>query len=162
MYTFNIGYDIILIEVIILSMGQNIKKYRKEKGITQNKLGEIIGKKEITIRKYESGDIPPSIEILKEIAKTLEIDVSKLLDTVSLYPDEIIKASSDYFLEQYIHTLGYEIIGDLEENNLFLKTKVGTYEIDMKGINDLKASSKSFIEYKLHEIINKSREMERS
>lgn len=62
-----------------MAIGQNIKKYRKEKGLTQKSLGDIINKKEITVRKYESNDISPSIEILKEISAALGVTINELL-----------------------------------------------------------------------------------
>ena len=55
------------------NIGLNIKKHRKEKGLTQEELASKIGKSTITIRKYESGDILPSINNIYEIAKALEV-----------------------------------------------------------------------------------------
>lgn len=40
-----------------MEMGEIIKKLRLEKGITQEKLGEIIGVQKSAIRKYESGKV---------------------------------------------------------------------------------------------------------
>ncbi len=62
-----------------MSLGENIKKIRKQKSLTQKKLAEKIGKKEITIRKYENGDISPSVEIINEIAKALGVPNSYLI-----------------------------------------------------------------------------------
>ncbi|MBU5308525.1 helix-turn-helix transcriptional regulator [Clostridioides mangenotii] len=56
----------------ILSIGKNIKYYRKELGITQKELAERIGKSTITVRKYESDDIIVPIDVLYKIAKALE------------------------------------------------------------------------------------------
>lgn len=49
------------------------KEIRKKKGLTQKALGEIIGKKEITIRKYEGGQLKISEELLYLLVKKLNI-----------------------------------------------------------------------------------------
>lgn len=60
-------------------IGSNIKRYRKEKKITQSKLAELIGKSESTIQKYESGKVIPDSRILGEIAQVLDIPITHIL-----------------------------------------------------------------------------------
>lgn len=50
-----------------------IKNIRVYKGMTQKQLGEIIGKKEITVRTYENGRSRVSIEILFLAVRRLDI-----------------------------------------------------------------------------------------
>lgn len=69
-----------------MTLGQFIKKIRKSKKITQAELAEMIGKKTITIRKYESDEITPSIEILEKVAESLSIDVWDLLGASTKTP----------------------------------------------------------------------------
>ena len=66
-------------------IGLNIKKYREEKGLTQEELANGIGKATITIRKYESGDILPSINNVYEIAKVLGITTIDIIGDVDVY-----------------------------------------------------------------------------
>lgn len=61
-----------------MSIGENIKKYRKEKGLTQKELADKIGKDFSTVQKYELNISQPPIDVLNRIADTLDIDVSKL------------------------------------------------------------------------------------
>lgn len=60
-------------------INQNIKKYRVEKDLTQDQLAELVFTTKSTISKWESGDITPSIQILKIIAKALEVNVYDLM-----------------------------------------------------------------------------------
>lgn len=60
--------------------GDQIRKCRTEKGLTQKKLGELCGIADSNIRKYESGNQNPKIETLQKIANVLEIPVSNLLE----------------------------------------------------------------------------------
>lgn len=59
-------------------IGEKIKKYRKEKGLTQKELADKIGKGFSTVQKYELNISQPPIDVLNRIADTLDIDVSKL------------------------------------------------------------------------------------
>ena len=61
-------------------VGENIRKFRKEKGLTQKKLGELSGINEVQIRQYEIGKSKPKIETLEKIAKVLDVKVFTLLD----------------------------------------------------------------------------------
>lgn len=58
---------------------ENLKNIRKEKKLSQKALGELIGKKEITIRNYESGKIMPPLKVIEEIAEKLNVPVSQIL-----------------------------------------------------------------------------------
>lgn len=60
-------------------INENIKKYRTEKNLTQEQLAEKVYSTKSTISKWESGDITPSIDILKIIAKALEVNVYDLM-----------------------------------------------------------------------------------
>lgn len=62
--------------------GDLIRKYRKEKGLTQKQLGERCGINEANIRKYELGTQNPKIETLNKIAIALNIPVFKFLETI--------------------------------------------------------------------------------
>ena len=58
---------------MINTVGKNIKKYRKEKGYTQKQLAELLGKAEITIRRYEACYMMPTVQGIEDICKVLEI-----------------------------------------------------------------------------------------
>ncbi|WP_251862148.1 helix-turn-helix domain-containing protein [Clostridium sp. Marseille-Q2269] len=62
-----------------MSVGENIKKYRKEKRLTQKQLAKEINLSEISIRRYEKNISTPTIEIIKKIAEKLKVPVSSLL-----------------------------------------------------------------------------------
>lgn len=60
-------------------ISENIKKYRLEKEWSQEELAEKVFSTKSTISKWESGDITPSVEILKIIAKSLGVSVYDLM-----------------------------------------------------------------------------------
>jgi transcriptional regulator with XRE-family HTH domain len=62
------------------TIAQNIKKYRKEKGLSQDKLARLADVAHATIIKIESGGIQsPTIDTVQKIAKALEIGIEDLI-----------------------------------------------------------------------------------
>ena len=61
-----------------MSLGENIKKYRSDAGLTSEQLGKLAGLHPVTIRKYESGAMMPTIDNLKKLARALNIRCSDL------------------------------------------------------------------------------------
>ncbi len=92
-------------------IGEKIKKYRKEKGLTQKKLGELCGINEANIRKYELGKANPKIETIEKIAKALETTTDELRGIkkdIAYNVDEIIEALNRYKAQQLENeTLSY-------------------------------------------------------
>lgn len=52
----------------------NLKRIRKEKGLTQRELADLIGKDRSLIAKIESEDVFPSVSTAKAIARVLNFD----------------------------------------------------------------------------------------
>ncbi len=61
-------------------VGEMIRKYRIEKGMTQKKLGELCGIADSNIRKYETGKQTPKINTLQRIADALEVSIYNLME----------------------------------------------------------------------------------
>lgn len=63
-----------------MSVGENIRRYRKLRGMTQAQLAESVGLTEGAVRHYESGIRAVRPELLESIAATLGVSVSALKD----------------------------------------------------------------------------------
>ena len=63
-----------------LRIGLNILYYRKQKGITQQKLAEMTSYRKNHIQKIETAVASPSVEALLDIAEALEISPAKLFE----------------------------------------------------------------------------------
>ena len=61
-------------------IGLNILYYRKQKGITQQKLAEMTSYSKNHIQKIETAMASPSVEALLDIAEALEISPAKLFE----------------------------------------------------------------------------------
>lgn len=64
-----------------MTVGQNIKRIRTEKKITQKQLAAWAGLNEVTIRGYEAENYKPKIETLRRIADALKVPLHDLEDT---------------------------------------------------------------------------------
>lgn len=61
-------------------IGKNIKKLRKQKGLSQDRLSKLADISYNTVIKLESGGITnPSIDTLQKLAKALDVSVDELL-----------------------------------------------------------------------------------
>lgn len=63
----------------MVSIGDNIRKYRKSGKLTQKDLGEAIGISNTYLSDIETGRTNPSIKTLKKIARALDINYIELL-----------------------------------------------------------------------------------
>ena len=64
----------------ITTIAKNIKKYRKERGLSQDKLARLADIAHATIIKIESGGIQsPTIDTVQKIAKALGVGLEDLI-----------------------------------------------------------------------------------
>lgn len=103
-----------------MTVGENIKRIRKEKGITQKKLGELCGIAEPNIRKYELGKANPKIETLMKIAQALEVPINELKEDMIMTMEQLDTALIDSFYKMYCH--------ELEIRNICIKKIVSISE----------------------------------
>lgn len=69
--------------------GELLKSYRKEKRISQRKLGELAGVDFTYISKIENGtQAPPSEEVIRRIAEILEVDAHRLILSANKIPSD--------------------------------------------------------------------------
>lgn len=61
-----------------MTIGENIKRIRKEKHLSQRELGEKLGISQQMIGQYESNPNPPKLETVQKIAEALDVPVSEL------------------------------------------------------------------------------------
>ena len=67
-------------KTVYLNIGKNIRKYRLQKGLTQEKLSELICANDKFVGHVERAERVPSIKRIIKIAQILEIDLKKLFD----------------------------------------------------------------------------------
>lgn len=87
-----------------MAIGNNIKKIRKRKGMTQKELGSKCGIADSAIRRYELGGANPKRETLQKIADALDVSIYILTDEFkSLSAPHIGKQIRKYREEAGLH-----------------------------------------------------------
>lgn len=80
-----------------MTIGENIKKYRKINNITQKDLAEKLNVTIRTIQNYESNNREPKIDTLKSIANILNISLNELLYDKNIEEDIVINTNKKYY-----------------------------------------------------------------
>jgi transcriptional regulator with XRE-family HTH domain len=70
-----------------MNIGTNIKKYRKEKGLTQRELADKLNIATNSLSRYEIGERRPPIDMIEKIAEILNITPIQLM-----YDEEVENA----------------------------------------------------------------------
>lgn len=93
-----------------MSLSENIAKYRKQKGYTQDKLGELLGVTNQAVSKWELGISMPDVMLLPRIADVLGITLNELYgieeksgntNQYLVTADEFPKAANDMLIEYF-------------------------------------------------------------
>lgn len=115
-----------------MKLGENIRSFRKVKAITQKGLADIIGKSVRMVQKYESGEVTPSLEVLEDIAKALDVERLDLLvgyrdgKTSKEHREETINNMVDDFIT-FAKKFGYDIFEYLD-NKYIISSLESDYE----------------------------------
>lgn len=113
--TFFIGHAIILsggeaMDTILI--GKFLAALRKERGLTQEELGEKIGVTNKTISRWENGNYMPPVEALLALSELYEISINEILTGRRLS------------MEDYKESAEKNIQATLEKNNRYLRNLI--------------------------------------
>ena len=99
-----------------MSIGQNIKKYRKEKGYTQRELADLIGVSVQAVSKWETDTGAPDISQVVPLASALDISTDALFDYEHYTkPEDFEELRKDYhrqevFRDQRVSAKNYKML----------------------------------------------------
>lgn len=65
--------------IFTMSFSKRLSAVRKERGLTQQQMSDLMGIHLSQIKRYESGDTQPSLEVLRKIALALNVSADLLL-----------------------------------------------------------------------------------
>jgi transcriptional regulator with XRE-family HTH domain len=147
-----------------LNIGDNIKKYRKLRGLTQIDLSKLIEKSVSTIQKYESNSVKPDINTIKNIAQKLDTSMSSIIgddDELEFQAhiegyadnvDEFYKCPSDVKIEKAFDNISKSIDLLLSDRNLEEEINYKYDEFDIYEKNEINSFIFHIIELKINEI----------
>lgn len=68
-----------------MSIGENIKRLRCESGMSQEQLGEKLGKTRSDVSYYESGTIIPRMGVIEDLASIFGVSKSEIIEPYTSY-----------------------------------------------------------------------------
>lgn len=92
-------------------LGNRLKQARKEKGLSQEELANLIGLKVGTVSKYEQGDRTPGIGKLQLIANALDCDTSRFVASDDEYVRMTQATDFGNNLDAYLNWLKFSHFG---------------------------------------------------
>ncbi|MBE6089819.1 MAG: helix-turn-helix transcriptional regulator [Clostridium beijerinckii] len=133
-----------------MNIGENIKKFRKNKGMTQKQLAFELNKSERMIQKYESGEVEPSIDILNQISNVLGTSVMEFIDNdknyVSSTPEGLLLKTRVKLNPDLINEIILQLVTDGEISDMLLLD--GDLEFFTEEIKQLIISLAKFVSSK--------------
>lgn len=100
-----------------MDLGSNIQKYRKEAGLTQKELAEILNVAVGTIQQYELGKRQPRLEMINRIAGALGIGIRRLYPDFQIDDWKKTETYKDTHLENTLDPLRPELLSHFQELN---------------------------------------------
>lgn len=147
-----------------MSIGEAIKRFRITKKMSRKKLGDLIGKSQHSIKKYELGEVTPSLEVIEDISKALDIEKWDILRGLKegkprgSYKEEAINNMIDDFIE-FSKGFGFDIF-EYHDNNYIISSPNSDNELmitknELLEIRDkVMAYSKFTLDYSFEKLNN--------
>lgn len=124
----------------MLKLGENLKKFRLQRELTQEQLADILGVSAQAVSRWENGTTYPDITLLPTVANYFEITLDELMGMDSFKSEEQLKELLGQFKENGSKGMIYENILLLRDA---VKTYPANYELQFRLVNQL-----AFCEYK--------------
>ena len=113
-------------------IGDFIARLRKEKELTQEKLGEALGVSSKTISKWERGVNAPDISLLNSLSSILEVDVEELLNGEKKENENASKNRKKFILKVMVGLLFLVLLSFPILFTIFNYNSVQIYRIESK------------------------------
>lgn len=147
-----------------MNLGENIKKARNKKRLTQKQLALELNVTPITIQNYENNRRKPSIDTIGKIAEILDVDFFELINNIEIEVNTpvtpeferqekidsiVLSVEKHIAIKKWVKNTGLdEIFQNVLDNNIDLQNLrnnieiLGNYERDeFKRINDIPLDS---------------------
>ncbi|MEC0243248.1 helix-turn-helix domain-containing protein [Paenibacillus dokdonensis] len=95
-------------------LARNISIYRKERGMTQEELAQVLGLSPQAVSKWENAQTMPDISLLPALSRTLKVSIDKLLGyvsqdrTITIYEEEY--KTQEYYWGTVPNQICYQVL----------------------------------------------------
>ena len=111
--------------------GENLKKFRSEKGLSQEELATILGTSKQVLSRYEIGQRVPKISVVQNYANKLNLPLNYFLEDSSLKEEK-----KGYYSDAKVAAYAQEIYENPNLRMLFDASKDVSKE-DLEAVVDL-------------------------
>lgn len=115
-------------ENTMLKLGENLKKFRSKRELTQEQLAAVLGVSAQAVSRWENGTTYPDITLLPTIASYFEITLDELMGMEAFKSEEQLKELTAQLDENGSKGLIYE-------NIKLLRDAVKTYPANNSGLS---------------------------
>lgn len=134
-------------------IGSFLSSVRKEKGLTQEQLGEKLGVTQKTISRWETGKNMPDISMFSDICDTLDIEITELFKGERISSEYVTKSDTSKIIRDLIvivmqknHIL--KIVGAILSIVITITCMIGLYNyefsISVDSTTDLEAAINTY------------------
>lgn len=113
-----------------MSFSENLKKFRTQKGLSQQKLAELVGVSQTAIYNWEKGERTPKMDAITKIADVLGVKLNDLIPTDQAIDWFFEKVEENRITREY-NALDNAIKDNLDKMNDSAKKKVYDYTEDL-------------------------------
>ena len=106
-------------------IGQRIKFFREDVGLTQHQLAELAGISREAIGNYENGRRVPPVDIAQRIATALKMSVDDLIYPDNMKPKKRVYSEVDEFSDEDIQ----ELSRTLDARNAILSALIKNFDM---------------------------------
>ena len=121
-------------ENTMLKLGENLKKFRSKRELTQEQLAAVLGVSAQAVSRWENGTTYPDITLLPTIASYFEITIDELMGMEAFKSEEQLKELTAQLDENGSKGLIYENIKLLRDA---VKTYPANYQLQFRLVNQL-------------------------
>lgn len=141
-----------------MTIGENIKRIRKERGLTQKELGELLDMTQSAIGQFENDKTSPKTDTIEKIASALGVSPSELMKGNSIweefdkqYPNLGKEAAEFEEFIKFLESIGYVVKIVPESDTYWVKlSKDGTTTtFSQESFENFRNETKNSIDYQV-------------
>jgi len=157
------------LEGYVMPFAQKLTKMRKEKGLTQEEMAKKAGVGIAQMRRYEKGKSSPTLEVIKNIAKTLGVSAdelifdkkegvasAKILDRELLEQFELVSRLNPHDKDAIKTILESMIIKSRLEEVMPSKTDAAWSREMRKVVSELRKGAEGYSEEEINDIVDEA------
>lgn len=135
----------------LINIGDNLKRFRKMRGLSQKEVAERLKIPRTTYSNYENNNRIPNEDVLKRISAILSIEVKEILDNSIKITAEVVRHPRNVYKDYLKYEFEHEcVMEDFERIE-------GVYDFSQEEIEKIYSRSRDHLIFLLWEI-NQDRE----